>query len=91
MYSPQVSAPRLNSLVVFETEPLQHISSCMAREEHISILVKLHAKEPIVSQVRRVAHTPTVAAIFTLPIFIVRHFLFKCGKCVNNNRDTIAK
>ena len=38
-------------------------------------LVKLHAEERVVSQVRRVTHTPTVAAIFTLPIFVVRHFL----------------
>ena len=37
MYSPQVSAPRLHSLVVFETEPLQHISSCMAREELVEL------------------------------------------------------
>ena len=76
MYSPQLSAPHLNSLVVFETEPLQHISSCLAREVHITVLVKLHAEEPTVSQVRHAAHTPRVAAIFTLAISIVRHFLF---------------
>ena len=76
MYSPQLSAPRLNSLVVFETEPLQHISSCMAREVHIAVIVKLHAEEPIVSQVRHVAHTLRVAAIFTLAVSIDRHFLF---------------
>lgn len=38
-------------------------------------LIKLHAEEPVVSHVRPVAHTPIVAAIFTLPIFIVTHFL----------------
>lgn len=39
-------------------------------------LVKLHAEEHVVSQVRRVADNFIVAAIFALPIFIVRHFLF---------------
>lgn len=41
MYSPQVSSPRLHTLVVFETETLQYIPSCMARGE----LVELYKTE----------------------------------------------
>ena len=33
MFSPQVGCPRLETLVLFETEPLQEIPSCMTWDE----------------------------------------------------------
>lgn len=41
MFSPQVGSPRLETLVVLETEPLQDIPSCMTGDE----LVELYKTE----------------------------------------------